>query len=180
MALAKAIVKRMGSGRRGRNDRLRRHALPRTSRRDNMKGMKSISMTRALTGAAVLFGLALMAVTAFAVDLKHVSADELKKMIETKADVVIVDVQPKGAYNYGHIKGAINLPWAQEMKGPVKLPKNRMLVLYCDCTHEEDSTSAATQLVEKYGYSADKVRLLKGGWSGWVKLGYPVEKGKTK
>jgi len=145
-----------------------------------MKQIKRFGKVQILLTAALVFGFALIAVTVFAVEIKHISADELKKMIETKADIVVVDVQPKGAYNYGHIKSAINLPWAQEMKGPVKLPKNKMLVLYCDCTHEEDSTSAATQLVEKYGYSADKIRLLKGGWSGWVKLGYPTEKGKTK
>lgn len=145
-----------------------------------MKRIERFNKAQILLGAAVLCGFALIAVTAFAVDFQHVTADELKKMIETKAAVVIVDVQPKGAYNYGHVKTAINFPWSQDLKGPVKLPKNKMLVLYCDCTHEEDSTSAATQLVEKYGYSADKIRLLKGGWSGWVKLGYPVEKGKTK
>lgn len=145
-----------------------------------MRGTKRFSKAKMLLGAAVVFGFALIAVTAFAVDFQHVTADELKKMIEKKADIVIVDVQPKGAYNYGHVKTAINFPWSQDLKGPVKLPKNKMLVLYCDCTHEEDSTSAATQLVEKFGYSVDKIRLLKGGWSGWVKLGYPVEKGKTK
>ncbi|MEN6638513.1 MAG: rhodanese-like sulfurtransferase, partial [Smithella sp.] len=32
----------------------------------------------------------------------------------------------------------------------------------------------ATQLMEKWGYT--KVKTLEGGWSGWLKLGYPTEK----
>ena len=112
--------------------------------------------------------------------LPHINAEDLKKLIETKADIVIVDVQPKGAYEIGHIKGAINLPWAKEIKGPVKLPKNKLLVIYCDCTHEEDSTDLATQLIEKFSYKSDNIKVLTGGWSGWLKLGYPTEKGKSK
>jgi hydroxyacylglutathione hydrolase len=113
-------------------------------------------------------------------ELQHISADELKKLIEGKAAMLVVDTQPKGAYEIGHIKGAINLPWAKEIKGPVKLPKNKPLILYCDCTHEEDSTDAATQLIEKFGYKNSEIKILTGGWSGWLKLGYPTEKGKGK
>lgn len=113
-------------------------------------------------------------------EFQHISADELKKLIENKAGIVIVDAQPKEAYEIGHIKGAINLPWAKEIKGPVKLAKNRPLMFYCDCTHEEDSIDVATQLIERFGYDRNNVKVLTGGWSGWVKLGYATEKGKGK
>ena len=116
--------------------------------------------------------------TASAQEIARIKADELKKMIESKADLVIVDTQPKGAYDIGHIKGAINLPWAKDIKDPKKLPKNKLLVLYCDCGHEEDSIDVATQLMNKWGYS--NMKILEGGWSGWMKLGYPTEKGKKK
>jgi len=108
----------------------------------------------------------------------RISPEELKHLIETKAAVVIVDTQPKGAYEIGHIKGAINFPWAMDIKSPDKLPKGKTLVLYCDCTHEEDSIDTATQLMTKFGYT--NVKVLEGGWSKWQSLGYPTEKGKTK
>ena len=122
--------------------------------------------------------LVIIASIALAQEIPRIKADELKKMIESKAALVIVDTQPKGAYDIGHIKGAINFPWAQDIKDPKKLPKNKLLVLYCDCGHEEDSISVGTQLMNKWGYS--NIKILEGGWSGWMKLGYPTEKGKKK
>jgi rhodanese-related sulfurtransferase len=100
-------------------------------------------------------------------------------MIESKKiTFVVVDVQPKGAYELGHIKGAINFPWSSDITSPGKLPKNKMLILYCDCAHEEDSADTAKQLTIKFGFT--NVKTLQGGWSGWQKLGYSMEKGKGK
>jgi 3-mercaptopyruvate sulfurtransferase SseA len=87
--------------------------------------------------------------------------------------VLVVDTQPRGAYKLGHIKGAINFPWTMEIVSPGDLPRKKTLVLYCDCAHEEDSTDVAKQL-EKWDYI--DVKILKGGWSQWQKLGYPIEK----
>jgi rhodanese-related sulfurtransferase len=113
----------------------------------------------------------------FAEDIPKVKPEELKEMIE-KGDpsIVIVDTQPKGVYDLGHIKGAVNLPWAPNLKSHGNLPKDKTLILYCDCAHEEDSTDVATQLMEKWGYT--DIKILEGGWSKWLKAGYPIEKNK--
>ena len=105
----------------------------------------------------------------------HITADDLKKIIESgNKSILIVDVQPKGAYDLGHIKGAINFPWASDLKNSGDLPKDKTLILYCDCSHEEDSMDVAGQLKDKWGYT--NIKLLEGGWSNWLKLGYPMEK----
>ncbi len=137
--------------------------------------MKKLIMPVLISGILALMLVSVSGI-AFAQEIPRIKADELKKMIEGKADMVIVDVQPKGAYDFGHIKGAVNLPWAKEIKDPKKLPKNKVLVFYCDCGHEEDSIDAATQLMKKWGYT--NIKILEGGWSGWMKLGYPTEKSK--
>jgi len=124
--------------------------------------------------------LAIFISSAASVEVQHISAEDLKKLIESKTNVLIVDVQPKVAYEAGRIKGAINFPWAKEIKGPIKLPKNKLLVIYCDCSHEEDSIDVATQLIERFDYDSNNIKILTGGWSGWVKAGYPTEKGKGK
>ena len=111
---------------------------------------------------------------AVAQEILRIEADELKKMIESKTDIVVVDNQPKSEYNKAHILGAVNLPWAMEIEGPVDLPRGKLLILYCGCAHEEDSASVAKQLIENFGY--EEIKLLKGGWAEWVKLGYPIEK----
>jgi len=124
----------------------------------------------ALAAATVL-----IACLAFAQEFAHISPEALKKLIESgDSTILVVDVQPKEAYVLGHIKGAINFPWASDLKNAGDLPRDKTLVLYCDCTHEEDSQDVATQLKEKWGYT--HIKLLEGGWSGWQRLGYPIEK----
>jgi rhodanese-related sulfurtransferase len=118
-----------------------------------------------------------LSICASAQDIPQVKPEELKKLIESgDQSIVIVDVQPKGAYDMGHVKGAVNFPWAPTLKSNGNLPKNKTLILYCDCAHEEDSTEVATQLKEKYGYT--NIKLLEGGWSKWREAGYPMEKKK--
>ena len=116
----------------------------------------------------------LMYIDALAQEIRYITPEALKELTENDGDtVLIVDTQPKAAYKMGHIKGAINFPWAPEIKNP-DLPRDRILVLYCDCTNEEDSTDLARQLLRNWEYVY--VRVLKGGWSQWQKLGYPTEK----
>lgn len=109
-------------------------------------------------------------------EIQRISPEELKALIESGADIVVVDNQPEGAYNMGHIPGALNFPWAMEIPQPTNLPKDKLLVLYCACTHEEDAGDVAMQLITKYGYK--NILLLQGGWLRWMELGYPVEKGE--
>lgn len=137
-----------------------------------MKGrMKYVWVWLVLVSTAVM----VVAVSASAAEIQQIKADEVKNLIGSKkTDFVVVDTQPKGAYDLGHIKGAVNFPWAMELKSPGKLPKNKMLILYCDCAHEEDSIDTATQLMKKWGYT--NIKVLEGGWSNWLKLGYPIEK----
>jgi 3-mercaptopyruvate sulfurtransferase SseA len=113
-------------------------------------------------------------INGWAQEIRYITPETLKEFIEKKDDtILIVDTQPKVAYKTGHIKGAINFPWAPEIRDPSDLPRDRILVLYCDCGNEEDSIDIARQLLRKYEYVY--VRVLKGGWSQWQKLGYPVE-----
>ena len=133
-------------------------------------------MSRSIGTNTLIFVLFIW-MTGYAVahEFEPISPEGLKKLIESRdKTVVIVDTQPKGVYDVGHIKGAINFPWAMDIKSPDKLPKDKTLVLYCDCTHEEDSIDTATQLMTKFGYT--NVKVLEGGWSKWQSLGYPTEK----
>jgi rhodanese-related sulfurtransferase len=109
-------------------------------------------------------------------EIQRISPEELKALLESGADIVVVDNQPEGAYEMGHIPGAVNFPWAMDIEGPGDLPQDRLLVLYCACMHEEDAGDVGMQLITKWGY--DKVMLLEGGWLRWVELEYPVEEGE--
>ncbi len=136
-------------------------------------------MKRSLRAAKVLaisivLPIWLIGTDALAQEVRHITPEALKELMEKKDDTfLVVDTQPQAAYKIGHIQGAINFPWSPEIKSP-DLPRDRILVLYCDCTHEEDSVDLAKQLLQNWEYVY--VRVLQGGWSQWQKLGYPVEK----
>ncbi len=124
-----------------------------------------------------VFLVATLAMTIFSVwagEIQRITVEELKKMIDSKADIVVVDNQPSAEYNKAHIPGAINFPWAIEIEGTGGLPRDKLLILYCGCAHEEDSASVGDQLIENFGY--EEIKLLKGGLSQWQKLGYPIER----
>ncbi len=128
---------------------------------------------------ACLGFIAITALTVFAQqerdsDLPRVKPDELKKMIETHApDILVVSNDPQESFDEGHIPGAVSFPWVPQLKGLVNLPRNKTLILYCSCAHEEDSSDMAAKLAQ-YGYS--NIRVLAGGFLKWMELKYPVEK----
>ena len=139
--------------------------------------MKRISGTGRTFWKILMIVLWIAARMAWAQDFEHLSPDALRKLIESgDQSIVIVDVQPKTAYDPGHIRGAINFPWEQDLKSSGDLPRDKTLVLYCDCGQEEDSTDVAVQLRNKWGYT--NIKLLEGSWSMWRQLGYPSEKRK--
>lgn len=95
---------------------------------------------------------------------------ELKKHIEEHSrDIVIVDTGEPEVFEDGHIPGAVDFPYNPHITGPLSLPREKTLVLYCACNHDEDSTDVARQLSL---LSYNHVKVLKGGWFEWVKLKY--------
>jgi 3-mercaptopyruvate sulfurtransferase SseA len=103
-----------------------------------------------------------------------IKCEELRKMIEGKAaDILVVSTDPQESYQEGHIPGAVSFPWVNTLKAPVALPRNKTLVLYCSCAHEEDSSDMAAKL-GRFGYR--NIKLLEGGLLKWRELKYPVEK----
>jgi rhodanese-related sulfurtransferase len=104
---------------------------------------------------------------------QFITPADIKKMMDNHdASFQLVDTQPEEAYAEGHIPGAINYPWVQQVKPPIPLPRNKMLVLYCPCNHDEDSLDMYKKLAE-FGYLNTKV--LEGGWYKWVALKLPVD-----
>jgi rhodanese-related sulfurtransferase len=113
-------------------------------------------------------------------NLPRITAEELKQLIEKKADFVTVDVRDAGSYEAGHIKGAINIyydasadPMDRQMM-LIALPMDKLIVTYCDCTDDASSAHIADELY-KLGYDRDKIKILSGGSLRWVELKYPME-----
>jgi rhodanese-related sulfurtransferase len=133
-----------------------------------------------IVGTLGLLVLILMGIPFYlsAQEFPEVTPQELKEMIQSRADIVILDNQPKAGYDAGHIPGAISFPWVKEIKSAVAFPHDKPLILYCACDHEEDALHMAALLLEGFEYT--NVKVLKGGWLKWIELGYPVEKKEKK
>ena len=96
--------------------------------------------------------------------------EELKKAIDQhSSNIVIVDTAAPPIWEDEHIPGAVNFPYAKDIKAPVALPRDKTLVIYCACKDHEDSTDVARQL-SLLGYR--NVKVLKGGWFKWLDLKY--------
>jgi rhodanese-related sulfurtransferase len=90
-----------------------------------MNKMKWLTLTLSL--------LFLTASYAAAQQFKDVTADELKKIIDTKEKVLIVDARGQTDYRQGHIPTAINIPTNKNRVIQQLLPadKDFPLIFYC-------------------------------------------------
>jgi rhodanese-related sulfurtransferase len=108
-------------------------------------------------------------------EIPRIPPDKLKGMLDRGEPVVIVDCNPQALFAEEHISGAVNLPWNfHGLQEDPDLPKNKIIVAYCLCAHEEDSGDVALEMITSHGYR--NIQLLLGGNTGWKSLGYPVQK----
>ncbi len=66
-------------------------------------------------------------------NFKNITVDELKKMIDKKTKMVLVDARTGMEYAQGHIPTAINIPPEKLTSIGTLLPKNKniLVVFYC-------------------------------------------------
>ena len=108
-----------------------------------------------------------------------ITAEELKAKIGSNDPVTVIDVRGSEGYAASQttIKGAHHFK-VRRLKSRMKyaplkdLPTDREIVTYCACPADESSISAAKVLQES-GFT--RVRVLKGGWTEWLKAKGPVQ-----
>lgn len=109
----------------------------------------------------------------------RITAEEVERLAKDKGNVVLVDTDDPEAYAAEHIRGAVNIAYdptvdAREQDQALSaLPGDKLIVFYCNCSHEEDSAPMVLEMWE-LGYDHDKVKALKGGLTRWEQLSYPL------
>lgn len=63
-------------------------------------------------------------------DARRVTADELKKMLDS-GKAVVYDTRAKSAYDAEHIKGSLSMPFNEVAERAGELPKDKLIVFYC-------------------------------------------------
>lgn len=102
-----------------------------------------------------------------------ITAEQAYKLYN--AGVVFLDARIEADYNFGHIKGAVSLPYNridEYISRISNLPKNSTLITYCDGVGCDASIELAKKLVE-LGYT--NVKIFYSGWNDWKDNNYPVE-----
>lgn len=111
-------------------------------------------------------------------DIKKISKEELKKLIDTKADFLLLDVLPPEYYAEKHIAGAQNAPVYEvvflEYVEKLTADKDKHLVVYSENANSLAAQDAADKLIAA-GYT--KVEILTDGLTLWQEAGFPIEKG---
>lgn len=86
--------------------------------------------------------------------------------------LIVLDARTPESYAKGHVPGAINMPHRMiDSSTTANLPRDKVIVTYCDGVFCNASTKAAAKL-SALGF---KVKEMLDGMSGWRKEGYPVE-----
>src|SRR5580658_8656199 len=105
--------------------------------------------------------------------VKEVDFVDVKKWMDAREKLTLVDVREESEWARGHLPGAVHLG-----KGVIERDveetfpdKQTRLVLYCGGGYR---SALAADNLQKMGYS--DVISMDGGWRGWTESGYPVTK----
>ena len=99
-------------------------------------------------------------------------SDVYTDLINNSNEIMVIDARTQEAYAQGHLPGAINLPWRKiDSSATTAMPKDKVLVTYCDGIHCNASTKAAMRLAA-LGF---RVKEMLDGLQGWKREGYAVE-----
>ena len=107
-------------------------------------------------------------------DMARINVDELYKRMQGDTAPLIVDVRSPTSLELERrrIPGALSVP-VQEVERQVRsLPRDREIILYCNCPNEASAAQAAKLLL---GQGFRHVRPLRGGLDAWIAAGYAVE-----
>lgn len=101
---------------------------------------------------------------------KTISVDDLKRMLDEDADLLILDVRRCAEYNAGHAPRAKNVPLSELVARICEIPRSRRLAIICASGYR---SSIAKSILEKNDFKL-LINVL-GGTTAWKNAGHPVE-----
>lgn len=100
---------------------------------------------------------------------KTITPLEAKALIETRQDLLLVDVRSPEEFQGGSLPGATLIPFWDFAKGRFDLPKDKPILLVCAVGGR---SLACGQLLASKGYR--EVYNLKGGLDAWAEQRVPL------
>lgn len=103
--------------------------------------------------------------------MQQISADEVKKIMETSSDYVLLDVRTVDEYKRGNIQNSIHIPLDILPKEVEKIISDKQTQLIVYCLSGSRSIVAAS-ILESLGYT--HVQNMTSGLLAWRAKGYPL------
>ncbi len=106
--------------------------------------------------------------------MPRIAVDELLALMAADPPPIVIDVRSEAARTLDarRIPGAIGIELRDIERAAKPWPRERELVLYCNCPNEASAASAARMLASA-GFR--RVRPLRGGLEAWVESGQRIE-----
>ena len=107
-----------------------------------------------------------------AVSFPTLRSDAVKRLLDVREPIVLVDMRKPAEYRAGHLPGAVSLPMGELERRYREIPKASRVVLYCQCPLED--MGSVYGFLSSLGYRNHVV--LEDDFEGWVKSQYPLAK----
>ena len=105
-------------------------------------------------------------------EVEQISVAELRRMIEERPELQVLDVRRHAEFNAGHAPRASNVPLSpRRREEAARLDADLPLAVICAGGYR---SSAATSLLRPLGFQ--RLYNVEGGTSAWLAAGLPVEK----
>lgn len=137
-------------------------------------GGQAVPLLLLALGAYVAWlALRRLLVTLAALRAPRIAPDELAERLARGDGIAVLDVRGTPLAAQGHIPGAMHARSERRLVDELaRVPAGTELVVYCDCPNDVSAARLAAKL-RKRGLP---VRVLSGGFSGWVAQGLPVQR----
>jgi rhodanese-related sulfurtransferase len=97
-------------------------------------------------------------------------SDAVKRLLDVREPVVLVDMRKPAEYKAGHLPGAISLPMVELERRYREIPRGPRVILYCGCPLEEMGSVHA--FLSSLGWKNHVV--LEDGFDGWYRNQFPL------
>lgn len=111
-------------------------------------------------------------------DTPRIDASEVQKLLDSKADMVILDSRPMPEFNNMSIPGGVDCPGAELVYRVKDFAPSPDTLVVVNCAGRTRSIIGAQSLIN--AGLPNKVMALKNGTMGWHLAGLEVARGKTK
>ena len=99
--------------------------------------------------------------------LPHINVSELKELLKTRKDMLVLDVRSDAEWRAGHIKDAAHIPLKEVEERYPEMARDRATAVICGSGYR---SSIAASILEKSGLK--NLRNVTGGMGAWKTAGY--------